>query len=134
MSIRTRILIQARTIPAMSSTIIKLSRMISDPETDMEEVATALQLDPGVTANVLKLANSAAFGLPRKVGSVKEAVVRLGLKQVYNIVVSSTLKPMVDKPLDGYELDEGIYWRHSIAVATASECIAAKCGIVEKNA
>ncbi len=134
MSLRTRILVHARTMPAMSSTIVKLSRMINDPEADIEEVANTLQLDPGVTANVLKLANSAALGLPRKVGSVKEAVVRIGLKQLYHIVVSSSIKPMVDKPLDGYELDEGLYWRHSIAVATASEILATTCRKIEKNA
>jgi len=124
LSLRTKILINAKAMPAMSSTIVKLGKLVNDPETPMDDIVHALQLDPGITANVLKLANSAALGLPRQVSSIGEAVVRIGTKQLYHIALSSSLKPMVDKTLGGYDLEEGFFWRHSIAVATASETIA----------
>ncbi len=124
MSLRTKILINAKAMPAMSSTIVKLGKLVNDPETPMDDIVRALQLDPGITANVLKLANSAALGLPRQVSSISEAVVRIGTKQLYHIALSSSLKPMVDKTLGGYDLEEGFFWRHSIAVASASETIA----------
>ncbi len=124
MSLRTRILINAKAIPTLSSTVVKLGKMLNDPDVQMEDLAKAITLDPGITANVLKLANSAALGLPRQVSSVHEAVVRIGMKQVYQIALSSSLKPIVDNRLDGYDLEDGFYWRHSIAVAIASEKIA----------
>ncbi len=126
MSLRTKIIINAKAIPTMSSTIVKLSKLVNDPETQMEDVVKALQLDPGITANVLKLANSAALGLPRQVSSVQEAVVRIGMKQLYQIALSSSLKPIVNKQLSGYDLEDGFFWRHSIAVAIAAEHLASK--------
>ncbi len=126
MSLRTKILINAKAIPTMSSTIVKLGKLVYDPETQMEDVVKALQLDPGITANVLKLANSAALGLPRQVSSIREAVVRVGMKQLYQIALSSSLKPIVNKQLSGYDLEEGFFWRHSIAVAIAAENLASK--------
>ncbi len=126
--LRTKILINAKMMPAMSSTIIKLGRLINDPDAEMEDIVQALQLDVGITANVLKLANSAAIGIPRQVSSVQEAVVRIGLKQLYQIALSSSLKPMVDKPLSGYDLEEGFFWRHSIAVAITAEKLGASFG------
>ncbi len=119
--LRTKILVNSKMMPAMSSTIIKLGGLINDPDAEMDDIVQAIQLDVGITGNLLKLANSAALGMSRQVSSVQEAVVRIGLKQLYQIALSSSLKPIVDKPLSGYDLDEGFFWRHSIAVAIAAE-------------
>lgn len=127
MSFRTKILIRSKTLPSIPSTVIKLGRLVNDPEAEMNDIVRAIQLDPGITANVLKFANSAAIGLPRQVSSIKDAVVRIGMKQLYRIILSSSLRPIVDKQLDGYDLEEGFYWRHSIAVATAAETLALLC-------
>jgi putative nucleotidyltransferase with HDIG domain len=131
---RTRILINVKTLPTMPASVVKLTRMISEPEVKIEDVVGILQMDAGLTANVLKMANCAALGLSRRVGSVQEAVVRIGMRQLYQMIVSASVKPIVDKPLDGYDLEDGFFWRHSIAVAIAAETLTAQCGKVEKNA
>jgi putative nucleotidyltransferase with HDIG domain len=133
-SLRTRILINVKALPSMPASVVKLTRLINEPEVKIEEVIQILQLDTGLTARVLKLANSAALGLSRRVDSAQEAVVRIGMRQLYQIVVSASLKPIVDKELQGYDLDDGLFWRHSIAVAIAAEALAAKCRKEARNA
>lgn len=126
MTLKEKIIENVNSIPSMSSTVLKLGQIIRDPDSCMEDIVNILKLDTGLTADVLRLANSAAFGLPRQVSSVKEAIVRLGMKKLYQLAISSSVRPIVNKSLGGYFLDEGEMWRHSIAVAIVAENIAKK--------
>jgi HD-like signal output (HDOD) protein len=80
--------------------------------------------DPGLTANVLKLENSAYFGIPSKVGSLKHAISFLGLKRFTQIVVAACVSENMDKAAEGYDLEAGELWRHSIAVSITAGAIA----------
>ena len=79
--------------------------------------------DPGLTGNVLRLANSAYFGIPSKVASTRQAVLLLGLKKLIQLVIASCVNAAMDKPVPGYNLPPGDLWRHSIAVSIASEAL-----------
>ena len=74
-----------------------------------------------MTANLLKLANSAYFGMPSKIGSVRQAVLLLGLKRLIQMVIASCVSALMDRPVSGYDLSPGELWRHSIAVTVAAE-------------
>ena len=62
-----RIMSKIRSFPSMPATGAKMLRMLEDPETSVVEIEDVLRHDPGLTGNVLKLANSAYFGIPSKV-------------------------------------------------------------------
>ena len=118
-----QIMSKVRSFPSMPATGAKLLKMLEDPVTSVDEIEDVLRHDPGLTTNVLKLANSAYFGIPSKVSSVKQGVLLLGLKRLIQLVVASCVNTVMDKPVPGYDLPPGDLWRHSIAVSIAAEAL-----------
>jgi len=118
-----KIMSNIRSFPSMPATGAKMLTMLEDPETSVDEIEDVLRHDPGLTGNVLKLANSAYFGIPSKISSVRQAVLLLGLKKLIQLVVASCVSAVMDKPVPGYDLPPGDLWRHSIAVSIAAEAL-----------
>lgn len=111
------------TFPGMPGAAVKLLALVDDPDVSVDRIEAILRYDPGLTANLLKLANSAYFGVPSKVGSVRQAVILLGLKRMVQMVIASCMSAIMDKAVPGYDLSPGELWRHSIAVSVAAECL-----------
>jgi putative nucleotidyltransferase with HDIG domain len=110
-----------KAFPGMPGTAVKLLALIDDPGMRVSQIERILRHDPGLTANVLRLANSAYFGIPSKVGSIRQAVILLGLKRLIQMVIAACVSAIMDKPVPGYDLSPGELWRHSIAVSVAAE-------------
>lgn len=117
----TRIMAQVKAFPGMPGTSAKLLKMLKDPESSAAQIEEILKYDPGLTANILKLTNSAYFGIPTKVSSVKQAIVLLGWKRLLQLVMTMCMSTVMKKPLPGYDLPHGELWRHSVAVSVAAE-------------
>ena len=117
------ILSKINSFPSMPATGVKMLRILEDPETSVDEIEDVLRHDPGLTGNVLRLANSAYFGIPSKVASTRQAVLLLGLKKLIQLVIASCVNAVLDKPVPGYNMPPGDLWRHSIAVSIASEAL-----------
>ncbi|MFC1533539.1 HDOD domain-containing protein [Thermodesulfobacteriota bacterium] len=77
-----------------------------------------------MATRVLRLANSAYYGLAGKVSSVQHASVLLGYKTVGEIVSMAGSSTLLGNSLEGYKLDSGDLWKHSLAVAFGSRLIA----------
>ncbi len=125
------ILVQAKKIPSLPSVVMKLRQYLNDPEVNFDELAKVIEYDPGLTANVLQLANSAYFGWARSIKSVKEAITRLGTNRIFQMVLCMSVAPLVRKPIKGYGLDSSDLWEHSIAVAICAETIGQELGLEE---
>lgn len=110
-----------KAFPGMPGAAVKLLALIDDPAMRVSQIERILRHDPGLTANVLRLANSAYFGIPSKVGSIRQAVILLGLKRLIQMVIAACVGAIMDKPVPGYDLSPGELWRHSIAVSVAAE-------------
>jgi putative nucleotidyltransferase with HDIG domain len=110
-----------KSFPSMPGAAVKLLVLMDDPDINVSQIEAILGQDPGLMANILKLANSAYFGMPSKVGSIKQAVVLLGLKRLMQIVIASCVSAIIDKPVAGYDLPPGELWHHSIGVSVAAE-------------
>jgi putative nucleotidyltransferase with HDIG domain len=110
-----------KSFPSMPGAAVKLLALIDDPDKSVSQIEAILRHDAGLTANVLKLANSAYFGIPSKVGSVRQAVLILGLKRLIQMVIASCVSAIMAKPVPGYDLPAGELWRHSLAVSVAAE-------------
>ena len=109
--------------PSMPGAVSDLLSIIDDPKVSVSQIEDILRYDPGLTANILKLSNSAYFGLSNEVGSVRRAVVLLGLNRVTQIVMTSCVNALMAVNVDGYDLSPGELWRHSIAVSVAAELL-----------
>lgn len=110
-----------KSFPGMPGTAVRLLALIDDPAMRVSQIEEILRHDPGLTANVLRLANSAYFGIPSKVGSIRQAVILLGLKRLIQMVIAACVSTIIDKPVPGYDLPPGELWRHSITVSVAAE-------------
>ena len=117
------ILSKVKSFPTMPGAGAKMLSLLEEPDTTVSEIEEILRYDPGLTANVLKLANSAYFGIPSKIGSLKQAVILLGLKRLIQIVVATCVSAVMDRSVPGYDLPAGDLWRHSIAVSIAAEAL-----------
>jgi len=124
MSFKKEILESIKALPPMSSTNQKIITIMGSEENDISEVIKLIQYDPVLTTSVLKLINSAYFGMQKEVTSIKQAVVLLGLRQIHRIVIAISFSPLMNRPISGYELPAGELWKHSVATAVASEIVA----------
>lgn len=87
-------------------------------------LAERIEQDPGLTANMLQLANSAYFGYQQKINSVKDIVVRLGLETVKILAITGASVGLLGAPQRAYSLGRGELWRHSLGVAMLASIIA----------
>jgi len=117
------ILSKIETFPSNPGSAVKSLALLDGPQACGSEIEEILQFDPGLTANVLKLANSSHFGTPRKIGSVKQAVAAVGSKKLIQLVLATCINALMDKPVPGYDLPPGEFWRHSVAVSVAAEIL-----------
>jgi putative nucleotidyltransferase with HDIG domain len=123
-NIPENIRLKVSSFPSMPQAAVKLRNLFKKDDVPIDEIENILRQDPGFSANILRLANSAHFGLSSKVGSLKQAVMLLGLKRFEQIAISAYMNNTMDKPVEGYDLPPGILWLHSIAVATTAEALA----------
>jgi HD-like signal output (HDOD) protein len=93
-----------KSFPSMPGAAMKLLALTDDPDLSVSQIDNILRQDAGQTANLLKLANSAYFGIPSKVGSVRQAVLLLGLRRLIQMVIASCVSGILSKPVAGYDL------------------------------
>jgi putative nucleotidyltransferase with HDIG domain len=120
MSLREIIISRIRKVPAIPTAAVKVSRMLQNPEVNINDLARAIEYDPALAANVLRIANSIYFSGPRSVGSIKEAIMRMGTNRVFSLTVASAIAPVAGVEVRGYDLQPGELWRHSV---TAAVCV-----------
>jgi putative nucleotidyltransferase with HDIG domain len=123
---RDEILARISEVPSLPAVVCKLQQFLDDPEVNFKQLARVIECDPGLTANVLQLANSAYFGWQGGIGSVRDAISRLGTKRIFQMVLCMSVAPMVRKPVKGYDLAADKLWEHAVATAICTEKLAAK--------
>ena len=132
-NIPEEIMTQVSAFPSMPRAGIKLRELLNKKDVPLNEIEEILRHDPGLAANVLRLANSAYFGLSKKVGSLKQAVMLLGVKRFAQIAVSASMNKTMDKAVEGYNLSPGKLWFHSIAVSNTAETLGKDKNIAETD-
>ncbi|WP_031386003.1 HDOD domain-containing protein [Desulfonatronum thiodismutans] len=126
---RKIILSQITRVPVLSSAVQEGMRLLRDPQMDMGALANVLQHDPGITANILRLANTPYFGSMSRVNNLRDAVVRLGAKRVSQLLLTVAVTPRISGELEGYDQAPCTLLEQSLAIAVASELAAAELGI-----
>ncbi len=115
------ILRQIRNVPSLPSVVIRIRQYLNDPDVNFDALAKVIEHDPGLTANILQLANSAYFGWSRRIKTVKEAITRLGTNRIFQMVLCMSVAPLVRKPIKGYDMEADALWEHSFATAVTAE-------------
>ncbi|MBQ9566374.1 MAG: HDOD domain-containing protein [Synergistaceae bacterium] len=124
--IKTRIMSKLKDVKSFPQFVLETMRKLKDPTSSVSDVSRTLSKDEGLVLRVLKLANSAAYGVARNISNLSEAIALLGYKSVSNLVLAASVYSAMDKGLSGYALDRGELWRHSLMVAYVSRYLAKK--------
>jgi putative nucleotidyltransferase with HDIG domain len=114
---RREILEKVKSVVSLPPTATKIVQLVQKEDVKIAELTSLIEFDPGLTTNMLRLANSAEIGGLKEINSIRNAVVRLGMKRIFQLVMLSTVSPIAQKPVRGYGLPAGELWEHSIAVA-----------------
>jgi putative nucleotidyltransferase with HDIG domain len=115
-----------RFLPPAPRVVPELMRLLKQTDVDSSKVVKLISFDPALTANVLRICNSAFFGAATPTSDLQEAVTRLGFQQVYQLVTAAMGARMLGAAQPGYGMDEGELWKHSVAVAVTAQSIARK--------
>lgn len=99
----------------------ELVKKIEQAGSNLEKIAELISQDPGLSAAVIKVVNSAAFGLTQKIASINQSVVMLGLDQVTNIVKTVLLRESMSDA--NKHIDMASFWKGSFSVAVAASTI-----------
>jgi HD-like signal output (HDOD) protein len=95
----------------------KVMSILDDPDSGLSDLVDIIRYEPALTTNVLKLANSAYFGLPGKIEDAKQAIVYLGMTQVVELVLLVCCSEPFNGASDGYELAQGELWKSAVSAA-----------------
>lgn len=119
---------QIPTFPKVAQRALELLR---DENVDYRKLEEVIKTDPGIAANFLKIVNSALYALPRKVESIAQAFLFLGVDQIKFILLSAVIGKYFDKEMIGYGVSAKTIWLHSIACGIAGELLAKRIGASE---
>jgi len=125
-ALKKLILRRLKELPPMPQVMFKAREVMDDPKSNFKALSDILETDQAMATRVLRLSNSAYYGLAGKVSSVQHASVLLGYKTVGEIVSMAGSSTLLGDSLEGYKLDAGDLWHHSMAVALASKIISKK--------
>jgi putative nucleotidyltransferase with HDIG domain len=113
-------------LPPIPNIVSLVLKAMDDPRSSVMDITRAMTGDEALVANVLKLANSAYYGFPRRIASVTEAIVILGLNTLRSLIYTYFSKGLLSKEVRGYSLGKGELWKHSISCAIICREIARK--------
>ncbi len=108
------------TLPPLPDTAMKLIGVVNDPRSTVDDIVETIRYDQAITAEVLRLCNSAYFGLSRRITSLNDAMLCLGTVKVLQLVMSVHTTNLLAREQNGYGMDPGVLWKHSVAVALAA--------------
>lgn len=100
--------------------------LIADRNLNVKKIAEFIEANQGIVSKVLKIANSAYYGMNGKITSIRHAAIVLGYKILGEIVITAGAKDFLDRQLRGYTHDSMDLWNHSLAVAYGSKFIISK--------
>ena len=121
--IRESIIKRMDSVEAIPVAAAKAMRLLQDQTKSLAEAIKIIEYDPALTANILKLVNSSAFAADRKISSLHEATVRLGAKNILQMLIGSSIAGVMAQSVKGYDLPPGELWKSAVYGAIYTELI-----------
>jgi HD-like signal output (HDOD) protein len=115
-------------IATLPEVTVRIIHIVENPRSTARDLHDVIRNDPALSARLLKVVNSAFYGLPGQIASVDRSIVLLGLSAVKNIAIAASMTHLFDgggsiAGVSGVEI-----WRHALAVAVASRLLTAAQG------
>ena len=123
-----RILDNVSDLPTLPTVYTRVSKLVEDPQTRVEQIARVIESDQAISAKVLKLVNSSFFGFSRKITTVNQGIILLGFNTVRNTVLSVSI--FNSFRMNGNSmLNLSEFWRHSIGCGLISSLLEVRLNV-----
>ncbi len=110
-------------IATLPEITLKIIHLVEDPNSTAQHLHNLISNDPALCSRILKVVNSAFYGLPRQIGSINRAIVLLGLNAVKNIAIAASLTKLFRGGEISRHFSARDLWVHSIGTAACSKLI-----------
>lgn len=117
-------------IPAVVTSLLGI---VDDPNASMKDITKIIQYDPAITADVLRTANSAYFGLKHPAETIQEAATMIGTDRLVDLVMLKVSAQVTQGAQRGYDLHEGALWKYSVSSALIAKQVANQLDLSNKN-
>lgn len=113
-------------LPSISDVAQSLIKSLHEPDVSIAEVGALIARDPAISAKLLRLANSAQFGLPRGVGTIEDAIAMVGMDRVRTLALGACMSGAFPATPG---LDKTVFWQTSMACAGYAQWLAERLQI-----
>ncbi len=124
---------RALALPCSPTLLPRIAEQLQRPSADLEDLAALIGLDPVLASATLRMANSVYFATGEPVDSVKGAVMRLGVREIYRLAALSLASRWMAIEVDGYRWEAGDFCRASLVKAVAAEALAQETRLAEPS-
>jgi putative nucleotidyltransferase with HDIG domain len=107
--------------------------LVNKSEVSIQELVDVVKFDPGITANILRIANSAYFGLRREIHSLHQALLLLGTQELLKIIIASGATRLFANAAPGYFSERQGLWRHSVSCALMADLLGRELTLADRT-
>jgi putative nucleotidyltransferase with HDIG domain len=119
-------------LPSLPEIYLRVAEQLEDETITVQQIGDTVQHDPAIATRVLKMVNSAYYGLPNQVASVAQSVSLLGRERLKHILIGSVLRGVFSGGQDNPAFSMQVFWQHSIKTAIIARELARQVREVEE--
>ncbi|QDU85474.1 HDOD domain protein [Planctomycetes bacterium Pla163] len=124
-----RALRRAKNLPSPPAVVVRVLELTSDENSRIEDLAQAIGQDPTLASRLMRLANSALYGVQFKITEIEQAAMLMGMRNLKQLCIGLSLTGGMsdpDEPVEGYAMS--VYWQHCLVSSVAAREIARRVG------
>ena len=111
---------------------IQLKAVLDNPDYVLADIEAVIEKDPAITSRLLRMVNSAYFGLAVEISTVNRAINLLGTQQIHDLVLATSVsETFTGIPEDVMSMQQ--FWRQSVYCAAASRVLASACNVLDSD-
>lgn len=118
------------TLISLPAAFVRLQEVMASEDSSMKDVADVVSLDPALAARLLRIANSAYYGLPSQVDTITRAVNILGTRQIHDLALATSVAQAFEG-LPNEVMDMSTFWYRSVMCGFLARELARACGLRE---
>lgn len=120
------------TLYTLPKVYLEVKQVIDNPDATMADLSRAISIDPGMTATVLKLVNSAFYAMPRKVETISRAVGILGMQPIHDLTLAVSVTRAFGS-INQQVMSMDVFWANSFFSGLVARELARKCFLVDSE-
>jgi len=111
--LKSSIIDNIKALPPLSSTIVKINQIYADENSTIKDMGNAIEHDPMIVANILKIANSPLYGFGREIKNAAQAVSLFGMSMTRSIAIGNSIRKLLNVDMQPYKVTSDEFARIS---------------------